>query len=66
MVGFLAEYKSGDIVMDAEELADARWFDRDAMPLIPPPTAISGQILDIWLKKQTATGMIRGFDQVLV
>jgi NAD+ diphosphatase len=66
MVGFLAEYKSGEIVMDAEELADARWFDRDAMPLTPPATAISGQILDIWLKRQTESGMIVGFDRSLV
>ena len=33
MVGFLAQYKSGDIAIDAEELSDARWFDRAAMPL---------------------------------
>jgi NAD+ diphosphatase len=66
MVGFLAEYKSGDIVMDAEELADARWFDRSAMPQTPPPTAISGQILSIWLRNETNTGMITGFDRVLV
>lgn len=62
MVGFLAQYKSGDIAMDAEELADARWFDRSDMPAIPPPTAISGQILDIWLRGEVAHGMIHGFD----
>lgn len=62
MVGFLAQYKSGDIAMDAEELADARWFDRNDMPAIPPPTAISGQILDIWLRGDVAHGMIQGFD----
>lgn len=48
--------------MDAEELSDARWFERSQMPEIPPPTAISGQILDIWLRGDTARGMIHGFD----
>jgi NAD+ diphosphatase len=62
MVGFLAQYQSGEIAMDAEELADARWFHRSQMPEIPPPTAISGQILDIWLRGETTHGMIRGFD----
>jgi NAD+ diphosphatase len=62
MVGFLAKYKSGDIQIDAEELADGRWFSRDAMPATPPPTAISGQILDIWLRHEIAQGMIAGFD----
>jgi NAD+ diphosphatase len=62
MVGFLAQYASGTIAMDASELADARWFHRNDMPAIPPPTAISGQILDIWLRGEVATGMIQGFD----
>ena len=62
MVGFLAEYASGDINIDAEELADGRWFTRDAMPATPPATAISGQILEVWLNHQIEHGMIRGFD----
>jgi len=62
MVGFLAEYAGGDINIDAEELADARWFSRDQMPATPPATAISGQILDIWLNREIEQGMIKGFD----
>jgi NAD+ diphosphatase len=62
MVGFLAKYKRGDIQIDAEELADGRWFSRDAMPPTPPSTAISGQILDIWLRRELEHGMIAGFD----
>jgi NAD+ diphosphatase len=62
MVGFLAKYKGGDIQIDAEELADGRWFSRDAMPATPPSTAISGQILDIWLRREIEHGMIAGFD----
>jgi NAD+ diphosphatase len=65
MVGFLAEYAGGDINIDAEELADARWFQRDQMPATPPSTAISGQILDIWLNRELEQGMIRGFDVAL-
>lgn len=48
MVGFIAEYAGGEIAIDTTELADARWFTRDAMPELPPPFTISRQIIEIW------------------
>ncbi len=47
MLGFHAEYESGDIVCQEEEIADAQWFTADNMPQTPPNTAISG-----WLIKE--------------
>ena len=48
MVGFLAAYEAGEVVIDAHELDDARWFHVDALPVIPPPFSIARQIIDAW------------------
>jgi len=48
MVGFIADYAGGEIAIDATELADARWFPRDALPELPPPFTISRQIIELW------------------
>jgi len=52
MVGFLARYAGGEIVVDTGELADAQWFTRDALPELPPPYTISRQIIELWRNKQ--------------
>jgi len=47
MVGFTAEYVSGDIVMDKKEILDAGWFTADQLPLIPPSKgSIAWQLID--------------------
>jgi NAD+ diphosphatase len=51
MVGFMARYVGGEIAIDTTELADARWFTRDALPELPPPFAISRQIIEMWLSE---------------
>jgi NAD+ diphosphatase len=48
MVGFMAHYAGGEIAVDTTELADARWFTRDALPELPPPFSISRQIIELW------------------
>lgn len=37
MLAFTAEWLAGDIRIDADELRDARWFDLDQLPDLPPP-----------------------------
>ena len=50
MLGFHAEYKSGEIVCQAGEIADAKWFTRDSLPQTPPKTAISGWLIEEFAK----------------
>ena len=49
MLGFHAEYESGDIVLQEEEIADARWFECDQLPDIPGNVAISRWLIDDYL-----------------
>lgn len=49
MVGFRAEYESGDIVCDPTEIADAAWFRREDLPMIPPGISIARKLIDAWL-----------------
>ena len=52
MVGFLARYQAGDLVIDPQELEHAAWFDLDALPDLPPPMSISRRIIDWHLRTQ--------------
>jgi len=45
MLGFFAEYAGGDIVCEPGEIADARWFHYSELPMIPPPSSVSGQLI---------------------
>jgi NAD+ diphosphatase len=49
MVGFFAEYESGEIACDPAEIVDAGWYRRDAMPMIPPGISIARKLIDTWL-----------------
>jgi NAD+ diphosphatase len=46
MVGFTARYAGGDLRIDPAELEDARWFDVDALPPLPPPQSIARRIIE--------------------
>lgn len=46
MLGFTARYAGGDIVVDPNELEDARWFSVDDLPILPPPLSIARRIVD--------------------
>lgn len=52
MLGFHAEYDSGDIALQEEEIADAKWFSIDDLPAIPGKIAISRWLIDDFLSKQ--------------
>lgn len=52
MLGFFARYESGDIVLQEDEIADAQWFDCDALPTIPGPVAISRWLIDRYLHRR--------------
>ncbi|MBM6552172.1 NAD(+) diphosphatase [Marinomonas ostreistagni] len=45
MVGFYAEYRSGELFPAPDEIAEAGWWDYNDLPNIPNPTSISGQLI---------------------
>ncbi len=60
MIGFHAQYHSGEVTPHATEMDDARWFDRQTLldsrkmgmrgdPMIPPKVTIARALLDAWL-----------------
>lgn len=49
MIGFRVEYDSGDIVCDPAEIADAGWYRKDDLPMIPPGISIARKLIDAWL-----------------
>lgn len=49
MLGFHADYESGEIVCQEGEIADAQWFTANNLPQIPPKTAISGWLIHEFL-----------------
>lgn len=46
MIGFLARYAGGEIVIDREELEDARWFPRHELPPGPSRHSIAGFMIE--------------------
>lgn len=45
MLAFRAEYVSGEITVQKEELAEAAWFNRDALPSIPLPGSAAYRLI---------------------
>jgi NAD+ diphosphatase len=52
MLGFHAEYQSGDIVLQEDEIAEADWFPCTDLPLIPGKFAISRWLIDEYLSQR--------------
>ena len=48
MIGFRAEYASGELTPDGEEVLASNWFDRSALPEIPRKGSIARVLLDDW------------------
>ncbi len=46
MIGFIAEYASGEIVPEEGEIAEARWFAPDDLPQVPPKVSIARRLID--------------------
>ena len=50
MVGFHADYVSGDIHLQREELKRGAWFRKDNLPTIPEKLSIARKLIDDWLE----------------
>ncbi|AIQ55379.1 NAD(+) diphosphatase [Paenibacillus sp. FSL R7-0331] len=53
MMGFLAEYESGEIRVDGIELDHAAWFSPDSLPNIPPRVSIARKIIDWYVQQHS-------------
>jgi NAD+ diphosphatase len=53
MVGFMAQWKAGDILADGTEILDAQWWKADALPSVPPPLSIARRLIDAWVAEVT-------------
>ena len=52
MVGFTADYDSGQIHLQRSELSGGSWFDKDHLPHIPEKLSIARWLIDDWLEGQ--------------
>lgn len=46
MIAYRADYLSGEITLEEEEIADAKWFDLDKLPTLPSNVSISRHLID--------------------
>jgi NAD+ diphosphatase len=49
MLGFVAEYASGDLTIDTQEIDHAGWFTPDNLPPLPPPQTIASRLIRVCL-----------------
>ena len=50
MIGFTADYDSGEIEVDGKEIIDAKWFDSDQLPQVPSRMSIAGELIQWYLE----------------
>ena len=50
MLGYKCKYKSGEIILNDNELEDAKWFNISDLPNIPPKTSISGELIHSYIE----------------
>jgi len=48
MVGFIADFAGGELVVDTSEIESAFWFDRNHLPRIPENMSITRALIDWW------------------
>ncbi len=47
MLGFLADYYSGDIIPEPTEIAEANWYDIDSLPIVPSARiSVAGELIE--------------------
>ena len=57
MIGFTAEYESGDFELEEAEIADTRWFNAHDLPHLPPKISIARKLIDSFHRaKRRRTG----------
>ena len=54
MLGFTADWESGDIVCDGKEINYAKWFSKEELPtiILPSHVSIARKIIDKYIKEK--------------
>ena len=50
MIGFTAEYESGEIKLQEEELCAGAFFHKDNLPELPGKLSLARKLMDDWLE----------------
>ena len=50
MIGFTAEYESGEINVDGKEIIEAKWFGPDDIPRVPSKMSIAGELINWFIE----------------
>jgi NAD+ diphosphatase len=57
MIGFGAQYVSGEIAIDGQEIVEAQWFSPDDTPSFPTGgMSIAGRLIDGWRQRAGLSG----------
>ena len=62
MLGFTAEYASGELRLQQSELRKGGWYDADNMPRVPRRLSIARRLIEDWLTRQGREDVINGLD----
>lgn len=52
MIAFVADYATGEIMIDNNEIVSAGWYGRENLPGLPAPLSISRALIDRWVKRE--------------
>lgn len=56
MLGFFADYKSGELQIDHDEIAEAGWFNAESLPTIPAAgISVAGRLIELFLRRCATT-----------
>ena len=50
MIGFTAEYESGEILVDGQEITEASWYEASNLPELPGKISIARKIIDWFVR----------------
>lgn len=52
MIGFVADYRSGELKLQPGEIEDAGWFTVDTLPVLPSPLSIARALIDDFIRRR--------------
>lgn len=55
VIGFTAEYESGEISVDGKEISEAGWYDVHSLPELPPKMSIAREIIDWFIQSNSGS-----------